>query len=67
MIHPESSPISAALVWAGTLITVALLGRWQVIPHETAGTLTIAVPILAVAGMGALGRTCCLPRAGGRS
>ena len=41
-----------ALAWAATILGVAFAGREAIIPANTADTLVLALPVLAVVSLG---------------
>ncbi len=41
----------SALLWAGVILAVAFAGRVGLMPEDTAGTLVIVLPALAVVAL----------------
>ncbi len=49
--------IAKALLWAAVIIAVAVAGHFEWINRDTAQTLTLALPVLAVVTLGST-RSC---------
>lgn len=64
MTRKLNSPISLALGWAAAIIGIAVLGRSDLIPADSAETLVLVMPALAIATIGAVStRSRCVRRA----
>mgnify|MGYP003666228453 CR=1 FL=1 len=58
------STITKAFCWAAAIIAVAIAGRANLIPADSAQTLTIVLPVLAVVSL-FKSRSCAMASSGG--